>query len=174
MEILLLTVAAAVAGGVLYRVRGGWDPVPIHGTQAARLVWCLPTGWFLWWLSGGPLWLWPATALAAFLGLLIPHGFGMIWPVTGDRPTLRAIGMALVGVVRVALAVAPCAWIAAPWLWWAVAFGPLHALVYWIGWRLPVPAGWRNDERRPVDAETAWAEIGWGAVQWASLAALSA
>lgn len=168
---ILIVLALASAGAVLYRVRGGWHLLGAIGTQAARLVWSLPTGALVAVLAVGPLWIGPATAAGAFAGLLIPHGPGMVWPVAPAADRLRlALGMVAIGAVRLALMAAPAALTVTPWLWLAVAAAPLHAAAYWLGWRLPVQPEWRrNGQRGPVDAETAWAELAWGAVQWPAI-----
>lgn len=162
-----MTALFALIGALLYRIRGGYDPLPITGTQAARAFWCLPTGALVAWLSAGPAWVGPAVAVAAFLGLLIPHAYGQdMGRMTGGQ-WLDGLYMAGVGILRLGLIVAP---LADPSLWWVAVAGIGQAVCYWIGWRIPVPADWLNDNRRPVDAPTAWAELLWGGWQWGAVA----
>ncbi|MCM8736020.1 hypothetical protein M5E06_17950 [Azospirillum sp. A1-3] len=154
----------ALAGALLYRIRGGW--LPTGSTQLARAVWCLPTGVLVWWLSGGGWWTGVAAAVAAFLGLMIPHNYGQDMGRMTGREWLDGLYMAAVGAARFGLIALP---LADPSLWWVAVAGAGQALCYWLGWRIPVPAGWLNDGNKPVDAPTAWSELLWGGWQWGVL-----
>lgn len=154
---------AGLAGGVLYRQRGGGVPLPI-GTQGARLVWSVPTGAIVASLAGRPDRM-PGTVAAAFGGLLLGHGahqrsgaglvaedpawqqmeaqtrwLGMVFgPYDRDWPAWRKeawhyAGMTSTQALRLALLVAPV-------VPHRPRFGlvPLAAVLptYWLGWRLP-------------------------------------
>lgn len=175
--ISLILVVAFVACAVLYRIRGGYDPFPINGTQAARAMWCIPVGAYITSMVWGtvPLnftetaMLFVYNSLALFLGLMIPHAFGQAYPVQKDKQLLRAAYMDLVGSARVALALSGAFLFPDIELWHFVvavlAGGAAHSLAYLIGWQIPVPAGWSLDNKKIVDAPTAWAELLWGGFQ---------
>lgn len=81
MSGFLLVLAAAAAGGALYRLRGGWlkTLAGIGSTQVCRAVWALPTAGLIWWLAGGPWWLALALVATVFASMaLIGHGAHMI------------------------------------------------------------------------------------------------
>lgn len=158
-------------GALLYRIRGGFDLFPIHGTQMARMMWCLPLG-----ILAGLLTLNPyvavLTAVMAFLGLMTPlHGYMMIWPVAEDGKTLRLMACIGLGIARMALILAPTAFFGNLIILAFAGVGVLHALAYWLGWKvLPVLDSHRASVSNPVDAETAWGELLWGGVQMEALA----
>lgn len=93
MSELLLALAAAVVGGVLYRLRGGWlkTLTGIGSTQACRALWALPTAALLAWLAGWSWLLFAAVTLSVFLSMaLIGHGAHMIygpayWPALAGK-----------------------------------------------------------------------------------------
>lgn len=99
---MLLTLAAAVVGGALYRLRGGWlkDLAGIGSTQLCRAVWALPTAALIYWQGiggAGPWWLLGALIVGVFLSLaLIGHGAHMVygpayWRVSSPGRQLEAV-----------------------------------------------------------------------------------
>lgn len=188
----LIEIYAVLIGATLYRIRGGWHLIPLQGAQTVRILWSVATGALVWGLAGGPWWLWPLTALGTFLGLLIPQGWGTSWPAADPSSTRlpKALGMAALGVVRLALIVAPVAATAVPGLWWAMAAGPLMAVAYGVSVWLPVPKDLpppppphflgppvpldpSPEYLNPINNETAWAELMWGGLQWGILACMA-
>lgn len=177
ISLILVTAIAAIACAVLYRIRGGYDPFPINGTQTARAMWCIPVGAYITSLIWGttPLTgvetglLFVYNSLALFLGLMIPHAFGQAYPVQEDKQLLRAAYMDLVGSARIALALSSAFLfpLIEPWHFVAAVLigGAAHSLAYLIGWQIPVPDGWSLDNKKIVDAPTAWAELLWGGFQ---------
>ena len=74
---------AAIVGGVLYRLRGGWFSI-LSGwkqkTQLMRLIWSVPTGLLLHFLAGGPLYIAPLLVVSVFASMaLYGHGAHMIF-----------------------------------------------------------------------------------------------
>ena len=159
----LMVGGVALAGGLLYRQRGGALELPI-GTQGARLLWAVPTGVLVAGLAGA-WWLAPIVAGTTFAGLLLGHAahqrsgegvehepadYRQDTPLTGwleqafgpydrDWPAWRKElwhygGMTTVEVTRVALIVAP-ALAFDPGLAWAILGGLFPA--YYLGWRTP-------------------------------------
>ncbi len=164
---VLLPMAAvsgtAMAGGMLYRQRGGALDLGI-GTQGARLVWAVPTGLLVAGLAGA-WWLAPLVAGTTFAGQLFGHaahqrsGAGLDdepadyrqttpltdWLETVFGPYDRAwpswrkelwhyAGSSEIELIRATLIVAP-ALAFDPGLGWAILTGLFPA--YEIGWRLP-------------------------------------
>lgn len=118
-------------GAVLYRLRGGplkdWYP-NIFGTQLSRLVWALPTGILMWYITGVSLWLLPVLIVSHFMALVL-IGTGQYLE---DVPIRFPDGL---GALRTAIAASPII-IASPILFVAYALsGSLHALLYWAGFR---------------------------------------
>lgn len=87
----MLTVLAAVIGGILYRLRGGWfsnlsrqfgwEWGGKQRTQTMRLIWALPTG-LLFPLLCGDLswWAYPAMPIAVFASVALwGHGAHMVF-----------------------------------------------------------------------------------------------
>lgn len=159
-----------IIGCVAYRIRGGWDPLPIHGTQAARMFFCIPTG-FLVFYATMSYQLGLIAFFMSFLGLMIPHGFGMIIPLVENKldMVVRFVGMGLVGAVRSLLIVLPYLLISWEPLW-ILLTGLIHSILYVICWYLPMKETWRSD-KYPIDASPAWAELFWGGVQFVSILA---
>lgn len=185
---------AAVAGAYLcsfcYRQRG--DVSSPGGTQAARLeAWSVPVGAFVAVLSAlsAPipvaLAVGVTTVLTALAGLLLlPHGafHGLGKDYRPNKWPLRlmqalgipytygtcVVGLALFGVGRIALLLAPAAALPAvfgnvahPWLFSLSAFGVLHAVAYIVGratgpWSHPL-----------ISFETEIGEWLWGGAQGA-------
>lgn len=80
----MLEILWIIAGGILYRIRGGWLSLP--STFLGRMVFCVPTGLFLWYLSG--VWyLAPLGTIAIFLGILNGWGTFMDMGRTTDLNT---------------------------------------------------------------------------------------
>lgn len=73
-------VVAAVIGGALYRLRGGWLKRWINSTHACRAVWSVPTGLLLYFLAGGPWYLAPALVVSVFASAAFwGHGAHMVF-----------------------------------------------------------------------------------------------
>lgn len=74
---------AAVIGGALYRLRGGWFSILTglrQKTQLMRLIWSLPTGLLLFYLAGGPWYIAPLLVVSVFASMaLYGHGAHMIF-----------------------------------------------------------------------------------------------
>lgn len=167
---ILYVPAAAVAGAILYRIRGGW--LPTGSTQLARVIWCIPTGALVGALTGDVL-VGGLTALAAFLALMTPHGRWFDIANMDGRLGDDLTAMAALGLLRMWILLAPAAVLMdEPWLFAAAGLGLLHAPVYWLGWKLPVPTRWRGNSWRPIEDSIAWCELLWGAVQWPVLVIL--
>jgi len=177
-----VSVAVFAVCAFTYRVRGGYDPYPINGTQHARAWWCLPTALIMTLLLPivpytldyhtavmlGAQFVYIAAAL--FLALMIPHTYGMFFPFVKDQKLLRAAYMTFVGVARTAIAFSyipvftgftldNLALVGVVSL-----FGAMHTVSYWIGAKIPVHREW-NNQHYIVDAPTAWAELLWGGAQ---------
>ena len=99
--------------------------------------------------SGLPLWLGPLCALLAWAGLMIPHAWAQ-----GDAKPLHILGMAVIGMTRLTLILAPLAWFEPTLLCYAPC-GLLSGAAYWVGWR------WLNGV---TVINTNWLSIGssWG------------
>lgn len=83
---MILVVVLAIAGALLYRLRGGWlrdltgELRWWNGTHAMRATWALPTALCIYALAGGPWWLAPALAVSVFASMaLIGHGAHMVF-----------------------------------------------------------------------------------------------
>jgi len=158
----LVVASTAVAGGLLYRQRGGALDLGV-GTQGARLLWAVPTGVLVAGLAGA-WWLAPIVAGTTFGGLMLGHaahqrsGDGLdneppeyredttltgwlaeafgpydpAWPAW-RKELWHYAGMTTV-VARVTLIVAP-ALAFDPALAWAILGGLFPAYV--VGWRTP-------------------------------------
>ena len=129
MELLI----ASPIGGLLYRLRGGvlkdWLP-SIFGTQASRAVWAIPTGAFLWHVSGGPLWLFPVLSVSCFLSMVLV-GTGQYLQ---DVPARWAPDW--LGMTRTLIAAAPLEPINLSLCIAYTVSGIVHAQLYWLGFRL--------------------------------------
>lgn len=92
---MIITILLAVAGALLYRLRGGWfhDLTGIKSTQLMRAMWAIPTALCIYAFSGGPWWLIPALIVSVFASLaLIGHGAHMVfdtkvWMATSKNKT---------------------------------------------------------------------------------------
>lgn len=84
------TILAAVIGGLLYRLRGGWfsNLSRRYGwewggkqrTQTMRALWAVPTGLLLYLGTGGEWWMLPLLVVSVFLSLaLYGHGAHMVF-----------------------------------------------------------------------------------------------
>ena len=87
------TILAAIVGGILYRLRGGWfsNLSRRYGwewggqqrTQTMRAIWSVPTGLLLYFLAGGPWYLAPLLIVSVFASLaLYGHGAHMVYDAT--------------------------------------------------------------------------------------------
>ena len=83
-------ILAAIIGGALYRLRGGWfsELSRRYGwewggqqrTQTMRAIWSVPTGLLLFFLAGGPWYLAPLLIVSVFASLaLYGHGAHMVY-----------------------------------------------------------------------------------------------
>jgi hypothetical protein len=77
------TILAAIVGGILYRLRGGWFS-QLSGlrqkTQLMRAIWSVPTGLLLYFLAGGPWYMAPLLIVSVFASLaLYGHGAHMVY-----------------------------------------------------------------------------------------------
>ena len=80
------TILAAIVGGALYRLRGGWFS-QLSGwkqkTQLMRAIWSVPTGLLLFFLAGGPWHMAPLLIVSVFASLaLYGHGAHMVYDAT--------------------------------------------------------------------------------------------
>lgn len=79
---MILVVALAIAGALLYRLRGGWlnDLTGFTSTHLSRAVWAIPTALCIYAFAGGPWWLIPALIVSVFASMaLIGHGAHMVF-----------------------------------------------------------------------------------------------
>lgn len=78
---MLLTLAATLAGAVLYRVRGGWlkEFVPSIGSTPGRLLWTLPTAALAAWLAGAGWLVFAALCASVLAAASLGHGAHMIF-----------------------------------------------------------------------------------------------
>jgi len=74
---------AAIVGGILYRLRGGWLSILTgwkQKTQLMRAIWSVPTGLLLYFLAGGPWYLAPLLIVSVFASMaLYGHGAHMVF-----------------------------------------------------------------------------------------------
>lgn len=79
----LWTVIAAIIGGALYRLRGGWFSILTglkQKTQLMRAIWSVPTGLLIYFLAGGPWYIAPALIVSVFASMaLYGHGAHMVF-----------------------------------------------------------------------------------------------
>jgi hypothetical protein len=94
-------ILAAIVGGILYRLRGGWfsnlsrrygwEWGGAQRTQTMRAIWSIPTGLLLFFLAGGPWYLAPLLIASVFASLALwGHGAHMVYDATHyvtDVPT---------------------------------------------------------------------------------------
>lgn len=77
------TAIAAIIGGILYRLRGGWlaDLTGMgQKTQLMRATWSVPTGLLLYFLAGGPWYIAPALIVSVFASMALwGHGAHMVF-----------------------------------------------------------------------------------------------
>ena len=84
------TILAAIIGGVLYRLRGGWfsNLSRRYGwewggkqrTQTMRAIWAVPTGLLLYLATGGAWWMLPILIVSVFASMAFyGHGAHMIF-----------------------------------------------------------------------------------------------
>lgn len=128
---------SSVLGAFFYRLRGADLGI---GTQANRLIWC----GFIVLLVGALTNSWLAalaSAVGAFVGLMIPHGdyhdMGR-----GRHPGYwsDAVMLLVIGLARGILILVPSMLVTGAYSllipFGAVAFGVSHAIAYMIGWEL--------------------------------------
>lgn len=86
----LWSVIAAIVGGALYRLRGGWfsNLSRKYGwewggkqrTQTMRALWSVPTGLLIYFLAGGPWYIAPALIVSVFASMALwGHGAHMVF-----------------------------------------------------------------------------------------------
>ena len=109
--------------GFLYHCRGGF--IALGSTFLARLVfWALPIALVILPIS----WMWAIPCgMLAYLGLLIPHA----WAQADTKP-LHIVGMAGIGLARLAMILVPLA-VFNPWVELFSLAGLLSGLGYYIG-----------------------------------------
>lgn len=150
----------AVCGAFFYRVRGGF--LGTGSTQLARVMWAVPTGLLLGYLSNLEEVMWSSMVLG-FAALLTPHGRWMDMGRYHDGFLFDAAMMALVGAARFAVTLGLL------WLhldpgylgWFVASAGLASAASYSVGLWLPI-----SRSGALLDDPTAWGELLWGASQW--------
>lgn len=126
-------IAAAIAGGILNRLRGGWlNELAGWGqkTQLSRLAWAIPTACLMTYGSGAPWWMalvltvtnWGAWAL---------FGTGQYLPDVPLRREPDWLGLARNALASVFLVLyAPSMFVA------YTVSGAFHAAMFWLGHRI--------------------------------------
>lgn len=157
---MLTTIIAAVVGGILYRLRGGWFSNISRAvgwkwggnqrTQTMRLIWSLPSAIFVHHLVEGPWWLIPALTVSFFASMAL-IGNGDYLDTKRKQPLFD-----LVGVIRNGIAMLPMAFILPYPALAYVATGALHAQIYALSHRF-------------TNGQSHAAEVGVGALSWASI-----
>ena len=124
---------AAIIGGILYRLRGGWlkDLVAPYkvGTQLSRVVWALPTACLMTEMSHSPWWMALVMAVTNFASLAM-FGTGQYLPANAkvEYPDL-------LGFYRNFLAALPVFYFAPLMFGLYAVAGSLHSILYWLGHR---------------------------------------
>jgi hypothetical protein len=148
----MLTLAAAIIGALVYRLRGGWlnDLVGWgQKTQFSRLAWAIPTACLMTYCAAAPWWMVLVLTITNWVALAL-FGTGQY---LGDVPLQRTPDW--LGLARNALASV-----------FLVLFSPLmfvtytisgagHALYYWLGHR----AGYSSQGGEVIVGAVSWAVI---------------
>lgn len=141
----MLVIIAAIAGGLFYSLRGGMIDRFIGGvgTQGARLCWAIPAGLYVAFTAGVPTAA-PATIVAFWAGLLIPHAWCQ--GRTDEPWFMSSICFGRAFLAACATAAGPWSTLASPAvLGMLVLGGVLAGPAYWLGWRCPSPVpAWRE------------------------------
>lgn len=175
---------AGIIGAALYWVRGrGWP----WGTTVNRLIWGIPTGLLIGFLSGAPLYLVPVLMLTSTLALIVTgHSAHMgayrSIPTPGDGewsetathwwlPSIinrerhlalyNAVGLTAIGLMRLLVMILPLLWFDLYSLLLLLA-APFHTVSYFVGWYV--------FDRTGRSEPLAWCELLWGYTQWAAIA----
>lgn len=130
---MIAALAAAIIGGLLYRLRGGWlnDLVGWgQKTQRSRLAWAIPTACLMTYCSGSPWWMALILTLTNW-GALALFGTGQYLQDVPIRREPDWLGLARNALASVFLVLyAPLMFVA------YTISGAGHALFYWTGHRL--------------------------------------
>lgn len=174
--IFLAIIAAFLAGGVLYRCRGGF--IGTGNTNVARtLWWAAPTAALFCALLGFYWLLFIGVFVTTWLGLLVPHGFCQ------NKAIKDYLLMACVMSIRLAI-IALTVYSFSHLAVWLPLIGLLCGLAYAVGWELVGnrelikwhPKNPNADDGSGHDhfAKTGgeWAEVLTGAFLWAGIVAL--
>lgn len=123
----IIVLLSVPVGALLYRLRGGllndllgWG----QKTQASRAIWSLPTGIFLWYALGGPVWEMAALSVSVFASMALIGNGDYLDPKRKQRFPDP------IGALRNLIAVAPVAFFAPVGAAIYVASGLLHGKLY--------------------------------------------
>lgn len=155
-------ILAAVVGGILYRLRGGWFSNISRAigwewggkqrTQTMRLIWSLPSALLIVYLASLPSWQIAALTVSFFASMAL-IGNGDYLDTKRKQPIIDPVG-----VIRNAIAISPLCYVE-PWLALAYALtGAVHAQLYRLSHNLT--------------GESELAEVLVGAVTWATIVML--
>ena len=143
---------AALIGGLLYRLRGGWlNDLMGWGqkTQLSRLAWAIPTAALMTEMSHGPWWLWPMLAVSIFGGQAL-FGTGQYLPANAT-----VVYPDLLGFYRNALSATPVFYFS-PQMFAALAIvGSAHSALYWLGHR----TGYASKAGEVIVGAVSWSVI---------------
>jgi len=156
------SIIAAVVGGILYRLRGGWFSNLARAigwtwagrqrTQTMRLIWSLPSALLIVYLMSLPSWQIAALTVSFFASMAL-IGNGDYLDQKRTQPLIDPVG-----VIRNAIAIAPVCYVE-PWLALAYALtGAVHAQIYRLS--------------HNVTGESELAEVLVGALTWATIVLL--
>lgn len=156
------SIIAAVIGGILYRLRGGWFSNLARSigwtwagrqrTQTMRLIWSLPSALLIVYLMSLPSWQIAALTVSFFASMAL-IGNGDYLDQKRTQPLIDPVG-----IIRNAIAIAPVCYVE-PWLALAYALtGAVHAQLYRLSHNLT--------------GESELAECLVGAVTWATIVLL--
>ena len=155
-------IIAAVVGGVLYRLRGGWFSNLARSigwtwagrqrTQTMRLIWSLPSALLIVYLMSLPSWQIAALTVSFFASMAL-IGNGDYLDTKRTQPLIDPVG-----IIRNAIAIAPVCYVE-PWLALAYALtGAIHAQIYRLS--------------HNVTGESELAEVLVGVLTWATIVLL--
>ena len=153
---------AAVVGGILYRLRGGWFSNISRSigwewggkqrTQTMRLIWSLPSALLVVHLLSLPSWQIAALTVSFFASMAL-IGNGDYLDQKRTQPIVDPVG-----IIRNAIAIAPICYVE-PWLALAYALsGAVHAQLYRLSHNLT--------------GESELAEVMVGALTWGTIVLL--
>ena len=158
----MIALLAAVVGGILYRLRGGWFSNIARSigwtwagrqrTQTMRLIWSLPSALLIVYLMSLPSWQIAALTVSFFASMAL-IGNGDYLDQKRTQPLIDPVG-----IIRNAIAIAPVCYVE-PWLALAYALsGAIHAQLYRLS--------------HHITGESELAEVLVGAVTWATIVLL--